>query len=248
MALLEICCGTLDSAITALCAGAHRLELCSALDEGGLTPSHGLLRAVGRLEGIQKHVLIRPRGGDFLYTAAELEVMVNDIAIAKDEGFDGIVVGALCADGSIDIEACRTLIQAAAGMSVTFHRAFDLCAHRAEALEQIVELGCQRILTSGGAPTAWEGRAVLAQLVEQAAGRIVIMPAAGVKASNAAEILLLTGAQEIHASARAPLASLMDFVQDGVAMGNPQRDEYVRYETSFDEVAQILACLSSLKS
>lgn len=243
MAILEVCCGSLESVITAQRAGAHRIELCSALDEGGVTPSYGLMHSVGRLDKIKKHVLIRPRGGDFHYDIEELQIMLADIRMAHAEGFDGVVVGALTTDGEVDLPACRALVAAAEGMSVTFHRAFDLCANRTQALEQIIELGFDRVLTSGGAPTAYEGRVELQRLVQLAAGRIVIMPGAGVKSTNAGLILETTGAQEIHASARAPRPSDMRFKHRGVSMGVSEHDEYLRYETSPASVMAILAAI-----
>lgn len=243
MAILEICCGTFESALTAQRAGAHRLELCSALDEGGLTPSYGLLQAVASLEGIRKHVLIRPRGGDFLYTEAEVQIMLRDIEEVKALGFDGVVLGALDADGKIEMSTCRRLMHAAHGMSVTFHRAFDLCATPSDALEQVVELGCDRLLTSGAASTAWEGREALKKWVQQAGERLSIMPGSGVSARNAADIVQFTGADELHASARSVCPSRMRFVHAGVSMGKEGRNEYVRQETSLAEVQALLEIL-----
>ena len=225
---LEICAGSYDSALAALKGGADRVELCSALGEGGLTPSLGLVRAVVALPGLRKHVLIRPRGGDFLYSEEELQIMVDDV-----------VLGALTADGNIDICAMKHLMQAAGDMDVTFHRAFDLCRNPDEALEQIIDLGCSRLLTSGQASSAAEGIDLLSHLVELSAGRIIIMPGCGVDVGNAVDIISATDAREIHASARDSFSSKMNFRHAGVSMGKAGNDEYVRLETSEGLVARL---------
>lgn len=244
MAILEICCGTLDSACAARQAGAQRIELCCALDEGGLTPSLGLMRAVAQWGDVTKHVLIRPRGGDFLYEESEVQIMLTDIAVAKAEGMDGVVVGALTSQGEVDRKVCERLLRAAEGMSVTFHRAFDLSASLPRALDVLVEMGFSRILSSGGAVTAEEGVGCLHSLVERAAGRIVVMPGCGVTVENVVQILRQTGAAEIHASARASRSSCMSFRRPAVAMGSRDRDEYERMETSSEKVAALLAKIS----
>lgn len=242
---LEICAGSYDSALAALRGGAQRIELCAALGEGGLTPSWGLMKAVMALPALRKHVLIRPRGGDFLYSEAEVRLMTEDILMAREAGADGIVVGALTADGDVDMRAMRLFMEVAGTMSVTFHRAFDLCRDPEEALERIVELGCSRLLTSGQAATAFAGIPLLKCLVEQASGRLSVMPGCGVSADNAAQILQATGAVEIHASARRPFTSGMNFRHDGVSMGRPSNDEYERWETSEEEVGKIISALDS---
>lgn len=261
MAKLEVCTGSLTSVLHAVEGGAYRIELCSGLSEGGLTPSVGLIQAALQVEGIQKNVLIRPRGGDFLYTESEVDIIVDDIFAARRAGVDGVVVGALCADGSIDEDACQRFIDAAKGeyvdfaegdldeayilppVSVTFHRAFDLCRDPFVALEKLVSLGFDRVLTSGQCATAEAGIETLRQLVEQAAGRIVIMPGCGVNTANAARIINETGASEIHASARAPWPSKMEFRHPGVSMGTPGTDEYATLETSAEMVRQIVAAI-----
>ncbi len=245
-ALLEICTGSYDGVLTAARCGAARVELCSGLDEGGLTPSAGLIRSVCALEGIRKHVLIRPRGGDFLYTPEELRIMETDIRMAHELGADGVVVGALTADGDVDEEAAERLVEAAGGMSVTFHRAFDLCADPFAALESIIRLGFHRLLTSGRAATAEKGIPLLRQLVEQAAGRISVMPGCGVGPGNAALILRETGAREIHASAREWMDSRMRYRLNDVTMGKNDSDEYSRLETSEEKVRGIVQSLAGL--
>lgn len=243
--LLEVCAGDIDSVIAAAQGGASRVELCSALGEGGMTPSIGFIRSALKVPGIRVHVLIRPRGGDFLYTPQEVDCMVDDIVAAREAGVHGVVIGALTPDGEVDMNACRKMMEAAAGISVTFHRAFDLCRDPFKALEDIISLGCDRILTSGQAQTALEGKENLAELVKQADGRIIILAGAGVSQSNAAEILNASGTGEIHASARTSVESGMKFRHSGVSMGTPGSDEYSRKTTSADIVKQIVSQINS---
>lgn len=244
---LEICAGSYESACAACEGGADRIELCSGLSEGGLTPSAGLVRAAVALPGMKKHVLIRPRGGDFLYAPSEVDIMEDDIRTVRELGADGVVVGALTADGDIDMPVLERLRRAAGTMSVTFHRAFDVCADAGKALEQLIAAGCDRVLTSGQARSASEGTGVLSRLVRQARGRIVVMPGCGVTPANAAEVLRSTGATEIHASARASFCSAMRFRNERAKMGQPDRDEYERMETSVQLVRELVSELDSLR-
>lgn len=239
MALLEICAGSVESAIAARDGGAHRIELCAALEIGGVTPSAGVITEARKVEGMTLNVIIRPRGGDFLYSEHEIACMEQDIRKCAELGVDGVVIGALTTEGDIDTATCKRLIAAADGMSITFHRAFDMCRNPKEALEQLISLGCHRVLTSGQAATAEAGIPLLKELVEQAAGRIIIMPGCGVNSSNAAAILQSTGACEIHASARKSVESGMVFRHSGVSMGSAGSDEYARKETDADEVRAI---------
>lgn len=239
--ILEVCAGDIDSVIAAAAGGASRVELCSALGEGGVTPSIGFIRSALKVPGIKVHVLIRPRGGDFLYTPEEVDCMVDDIVAAREAGVQGVVIGALTPEGDIDVDACRKMVAAAAGISVTFHRAFDLCRDPRKALEDIITLGCDRILTSGQAQTALEGKQKLAELVRQANGRIIILAGAGVSQHNAAEILSASGTNEIHASARASVPSKMEYRHCGVSMGTPGSDEYSRKVTSPEIVKEIVS-------
>jgi copper homeostasis protein len=244
--LLEICADSIGSAQAAWRGGADRLELCQGLDEGGVTPSYGYVKAAVQLPNIRKNVLIRPRGGDFIYTPAEAQVMIDDIRVMKQLGVDGVVIGALNTKGEIDLPLVEQMIAAADGMEVTFHRAFDMCVNPSEALEQLITMGCHRVLTSGCSATALAGVARLRDFVQQAQGRISIMPGCGVKSSNAAEILSLCGATEIHASARAGVESASEYRLAGVEMGAAGRDEYYRMETSADEVRGIKTAISAL--
>jgi len=241
MRTLEICTGSIESVIAAKEGGAQRVELCSALAEGGVTPSLGLLKAACKVEGIMKHVLIRPRGGDFLYTDEEVQIMIDDIIAARELGADGVVIGALTKEGDINYDVCKKLVEAAGNMSVTFHRAFDMVRDGDKALEDAISLGCKRILTSGLMPTAYEGREMLRHLVQKADGRIIIMPGSGVNSANANEILTFTGAKEIHASARSSRPSMMEYRNPTVTMGAKDADEYARKETDSEEVRRIVA-------
>lgn len=242
--LLEICAGDIASVTAAAAGGADRVELCSALSEGGVTPSAGFIAAACAVGGVRKHVLVRPRGGDFLYTEAEKAVMLADVARCRDAGADGVVVGALQPDGTVDLPFLCRLVEAAGGMSVTFHRAFDLCSDPMFALLVVAGAGCKRVLTSGQAATAEEGLPLLRSLVE--AGRkmgVSVMPGCGVTPENARRIVDATGAEEIHASARAAVASGMTFRRGGVGMGLPGTDEYSRKETSPAVVRAIVDAL-----
>ena len=243
-ALLEICAGSVESALAAARAGARRIELCAALEAGGVTPGAGMIRAVKeRLGATAVNVLVRPRGGDFLYTAAEKAAIMGDIRTAMECGADGIVVGALTRDGRIDVDFCRCMLAEAGGMDTTLHRAFDMCRDAEEALECAVSLGFKRILTSGQAATAELGTPLIAALVERAAGRISIMPGGGVNAGNARGIIAATGAREIHASAAVARPSLMEYRRAGVGMSAGPADEYSMRETSEGEARAIMAAL-----
>ncbi len=200
--LLEICASNFASALTAQRAGGHRIELCSGLEAGGLTPSAGLIRAAVATLTIPVHVLIRPREGDFCYSLEEVAVMCDDIRLCRDMGAAGVVVGALNERGELDRAAMEAMLHAAAGMDITCHRAFDSTPDAAAALEQLISWGFNRVLSSGQATTAYEGRFLLKQLVEQAAGRITVMPGAGISPKNIAEIRSVSGAQEFHATGR----------------------------------------------
>lgn len=202
MRKIEICCGSVEDVVAARTGGASRIELCSALDLGGVTPSAGLIVGAIREKGdMDVNVLIRPRQGDFLYTAYEISVMEADIAAAREAGADGVVIGALRADKTPDIAAIRRLIKAAEGMDITFHRAFDECADPFSALEQLADLGIPRLLTSGLAASAQEGLPLISRLVEQSAGRVSIMPGAGINPGNIKDIANESGATEFHSTA-----------------------------------------------
>ena len=244
--ILEVCAGDIASVVAATAGGAERVELCQALSSGGITPSVGFIKASRRISDIKIHVLIRPREGDFVYSDDEVCLMADDISIARSCGADGVVIGALLPDGRVDSDTCRRLVDAAGDMNVTFHRAFDLVRDPFEALEDVIALGCNRILTSGLAPDALAGCDMLARLHKAAAGRITILAGCGVTSSNAAEILRRSGCREIHASARRNVDSLMTFMRQGVAMGTPGVDEYIRKSTHIDEVRAIVESIKQI--
>ncbi|MGH7651740.1 MAG: copper homeostasis protein CutC [Gemmatimonadaceae bacterium] len=198
MTLVEAAVETIESACAAERAGAHRIELCAGLDDGGTTPDSGLIETVVASVGIPVFVLVRPRAGDFVYTATEVEAMCHDIAHAKALGIHGVVTGALTADGRIEVGQMRRLMEFAGGLPVTFHRAFDLVVDAHEALEQLVDLGIDRILTSGGAATALEGAENLGRLVEQSDGRIAIVAGGGIREQNVRDVINRSRVGEIH--------------------------------------------------
>lgn len=239
---LEVCANSVTSAIAAQEGGAARVELCENLAEGGTTPSYGQMILARKHLHIKLYVLIRPRRGDFLYTDLEYEVMQADIRNCIEAGCDGVVIGMLNADGTIDVERCTELVRLARqwGLGVTFHRAFDMCADQYVALEQIIEMGCERILTSGGKSTAMEGATVLNHLIEKAAGRISIMAGSGITESNVADLVHFTGATEVHSSARVNYPGKMQYQNDHILMGNSIADEYSIDVTSADRVKAIL--------
>jgi copper homeostasis protein len=206
-ALLEIAANSLASALAAQEGGADRIELCAALELGGLTPSSAQIALVRERVRLPLHVLMRPRAGDFVYSEAEIEVMAVDIEACARLGCDGVVLGALDCDGNVDRRGCRELIAAAGRLGVTFHRAIDVNRDPPRALEDIIALGCERVLTSGAQADALSGAGLIGDLVARAAGRIAVMAGAGIDAGNVARIRALSGAREFHASAGRVLAS-----------------------------------------
>lgn len=200
--IFELCAETLDACLAARDGGASRIELCSGLSEGGLTPSHALVRAAIEQSGLPVHVLVRPRGGDFLYSADELALMCDDIAHVKSLGAAGVVLGVLAADGTVDIAATRSLAELARPMQVTFHRAFDATPSLTAALEDVIATGCNRVLTSGGQRDVVAGSEALAELVRQASGRIDVAVGGGLRLQNAASLSRVTGATHFHGSLR----------------------------------------------
>lgn len=207
--ILEIAANSVASALAAEQGGADRVELCTALELGGLTPSHAQIALARDRLRIPLYVLIRPRAGDFLYDDLEWETMQRDIEACAALGCDGVVLGVLDAEGNVDTPRCRALIAAAGKLGVTFHRAFDMSRDPVRALEDIIALGCERVLTSGAQASAVEGAALIRELVVQAGGRLAVMPGAGITAQNIAALAAATGAREFHASAKRRLPSGM---------------------------------------
>lgn len=213
---LEVIAFSAESCKTAADAGAQRIELCDNPHEGGTTPSAGMIKIARSLVDIQLFPIIRPRGGDFLYSTDEFSIMQEDIRACKNLGCDGVVIGLLKRDGSIDVERTASLVELAYPMDVTFHRAFDRVNHFEKALEDVINCGCQRILTSGLHPTVSEGKEILKQLISQADGRITIMPGSGLRSSNLREIAEFTSAREFHSSARINRSSSMGYRNDNM--------------------------------
>jgi copper homeostasis protein len=230
--LVEACVESAESAVAAENGGAQRVELCANLVEGGTTPSDGtMIMARSRLS-IPIHVMIRPRGGDFYYTELEREIMFRDIEAAQRCGMNGVVLGVLTTEGDVDVPFLHRLVEASRPLGVTFHRAFDVCRDPEQALETLIELGVERILTSGQQADVASGMAMIAKINELAAGRIVIMPGGGIGPSNARTVVDESGAGEIHVHVARDFPSPMSFRNEAVFMGGEyQPNEYRRTET-----------------
>lgn len=207
--LLEIAANSVASALAAQDGGASRVELCCALELGGLTPSHATIALAREQLRIPLYVLIRPRAGDFCYNDMECETMRCDVEHCKALGCDGVVIGMLDVHGNVDVSRCKGLIAVAHDMGITFHRAFDCARDLGAALENLIALGCERVLTSGQSETALQGAPLIRQLIEQARSRIEVMPGAGITSSNIAEVAAATSAREFHASCKRRLRSGM---------------------------------------
>jgi len=244
----EVCVDSIAGIRAAREADAERVELCANLLEGGTTPSLGTILVARKLADIKLHVMIRPRGGDFLYDEDEIATMEADIASAKSAGVDGVVFGVLNRDGRVDRETTERLIARARPVSVTFHRAFDMTPEPLIALETLIELGVDRILTSGQEPTAYEGAERIAELFKAAVDRIIIMPGGGITARNVARVAAVTGASEIHFAARVPTASAMRFRRGDVYMGGELRPaEYDRLDTTTTAIAAVIAAATRVR-
>ncbi len=224
--LVEACANSLTSALAAQAGGAARVELCAALIEGGVTPSAAVIELARQQLNIRLHVLIRPRGGDFCYDDTEVAVMTRDIEFCRSVGVDGVVIGMLAPDGSVDVERTRALVAAARPMQVTFHRAFDMAADADRALDDVLALGVERLLTSGQRGSAFEGRGLIAELVRRAGARLIVMPGAGIHEGNVRELVEATGVREVHLSGQSKIASRMIYRNPHVFMGVPGLPEY----------------------
>jgi len=241
---IEICVDNIESAIIAQEAGADRVELCTNLSEGGTTPGYGTISAVRENISIGLNVIIRPRGGDFLYSDSEFEIMKRDIYQCGECGADGIVTGILRPDGSIDAERTAKLAELARPMSVTFHRAFDMCNDPDKGLEDIISAGADRLLTSGQKNKAADGTELIKKLIAQSDKRIKIMPGSGINISNIVQIARLTGAAEFHLTGRKTIDSEMIFRNSEILMGGSlDLSEYSRKIADYDMIRSIIVNL-----
>jgi copper homeostasis protein len=241
---VEVCVDSVASAVAAEHGGATRVELCSSLIEGGVTPSAGLIATTRAAISIPLHVMIRPRAGDFFYDADEFEAMRRDIALAQRLGANGIVFGMLNVDGSVDEARTRELAGLARPLAVTFHRAFDMTADLFRALENLRMIGIDRVLTSGGEQTALLGRQTIAKLVKQAQGKITIMAGSGIKADNAHQLVEETDIREIHVGLRTTIPSSMAHHNPRVSMGPTEGREYQRSVVLEADVRRLCAALT----
>ncbi|WP_263359685.1 copper homeostasis protein CutC [Acidicapsa ligni] len=243
---LEICVDSVESAIVAEKGGADRVELCSDLMEGGITPSSGLIHSVRSKIDIGVFVMIRPRGGDLYYSDSEYVVMIQDIADAKRLGADGVVLGLLTVDGHVDVLRTEKLVRLAAPMHVTFHRAIDMAVDLDQACEDIITTGAHRILTSGGKQTAPLGSQKIAKMVEAAQDRIGIMVGSGLRTNNILEVARATGAQQFHASLRKRVASPVTYHNHVLNMGSRMGEEFQRYIVLEEEVRALRQALDEV--
>lgn len=240
---VEVCAYSLESCLNAQQAGASRVELCGGLGEGGTTPSAGLIAAVREHSTLALYVMIRPRGGDFVYDESELDVMRRDIDVARNLGADGVVLGVLWPDGKVDITRTRELVEYARPMGVTFHRAFDLTPDALQALEDVIETGAERILTSGQKATAAQATTLLSQLARQAGRRIEIMAGGGVSADNA-RALAATGVPALHLTGKAFRPSQQTYFPEDISMAGEVPDERSVLYSDPERIAALLRVLS----
>jgi copper homeostasis protein len=242
--LVEVCADSVASAIAAERGGAARVELCSGLSEGGLTPSAGLIELTRAAVPIPVHVMIRPRGGDFYYDEDEFRTMQGDIALAKNLGANGIVAGVLDLNGNVDVKRMRALVDLARPLTVTFHRAFDMTADIFRALEDACAAGIDRVLTSGGERTAIEGQETIERLVKASAGRIVIMAGSGIKPENARGLIERTGVGEIHVGLRSMIPSSMLHRNPRITLGAVEGREYQHFGVLQADVARLCRAIA----
>jgi len=243
--VVEVCVDSVASATSAARGGARRVELCSSLIEGGITPSAGLIETTRAAVSLDLYVMIRPRGGDFLYDQDEFEAMRRDIATAKRLGANGVVLGILDVNGRIDVARTGELIADARPLSVTFHRAFDMTADMFRSLDDLCEAGADRVLTSGGEATSLQGQKTISQLIRQAMGRIIVMPGSGIKPENARSLVDQTGAKEIHVGLRSATPSPMLHRNPRISMGSLEGHEYQRLVVLKEQVRRLCNALKN---
>lgn len=241
--ILECCVDSVESAINAADGGASRLELCSNLIIGGTTPDVALVKEIRKHTDIRIHALIRPRFGDFCYSEYEMEIMKSQIRALKEAGVEGVVIGVLDEEGNLDVPKMKELLQEASGLSVTLHRAFDMCRDPFQALDEAIQLEINTILTSGQKQSAWEGRELLCQLIEKADGRIDIMAGAGINATVIEKLIPITKGTSYHMSGKITLDSPMKYRKADVSMGLPSLSEYEIWQTSEKSVRAAIEVL-----
>jgi copper homeostasis protein len=243
--VLEVCVDSVESAAAAESGGAHRVELCSSLFDGGVTPSAGLIATVRQRASIGVHVMIRPRGGDFCYSDDEFQIMQRDILMAKQLGADGVVLGILDLDGKVDVSRTKQLVDLAAPLRVTYHRAFDMSSDLFASLRDLQTMGVHCVLTSGGKQSASEGAEVLKRLVTASSGSIAIMAGCGIEDHNVSSLIERTGVREIHASLKSPIPSPMRYRNDKISMGAEKGREYQRFVVHQQKVQRLLQAASN---
>lgn len=247
--LIEVCASTMQSAINAQSGGAKRIELCDNLYQGGTTPGPGTLELAREMLTIGINVLIRPRGGDFLYSEIEFETIKRDILFCKKIGCDGVVIGFLNADGTINIRQTVEAIELARPMSITFHRAFDMTVEPFTALDQLIEMGIDRLLTAGQKNKAPDGAGLIAELVIRAGKNLIVMPGSGINENNIAWMQKTTGAKEFHLTGQKPVASLMQFRKEGIFLGGiPQIPEYEIAETDVERIRNVVEIIDQIET
>ncbi len=244
--VLEVCAYSVEGAIAAQSGGANRVELCDNLPEGGITPSTGAIELARDQLSIDLNIMIRPRGGDFCYSTIEFETMAKDIKVAKSLGVNGVVLGILMPNGTVDNRRTRILVDLAKPMSVTFHRAFDMTRNPLSAMEKIIGSGADRILTSGQENSAPEGAGKIKKLVDLAGRRIIIMPGSGINEQNILDVVSETGANEFHMSAKKRIDGIMEYRKSGISMGEKEEDEYYRWITDSEQVRKVVHILSGM--
>lgn len=244
--ILEVCADSVQSAIAAQEGGADRIELCSGLVIGGLSPSPALFKQIRKYTDLKIRTLLRPRFGDFCYDDYEFQTLKEEVEMFRELGADGVVIGMLNPDGTLDMERMEVLVNAAGDIGITLHRAFDVCRDPYEALEQCASLGIDTILTSGQKSSAWEGRGLLAELAEQAAGRVEILAGAGVNPGVIEKLAGCTAVRAFHMSGKKVMDSRMEFRREGVPMGIPGFSEFEIWQTDREQVRRAVQVLQSL--
>lgn len=240
---VEVCVDNLQSLETAIDAGADRIELCSSLLLGGITPTYGLTTISVNAQ-IPIYAMVRPRSGDFLFSNNEIAMMCDEIQFFRDVGVEGVVIGALTQNAEINVQTVRKWVNSAGNMGITFHRAFDLVADPIKSMETLIDLGCQRILTSGGCATAFEGISRIKELVSKANNRISIMPGCGVNNTNVKHIIESTGATEIHLSGKKSVPSLMKRSKHSATMGSNSENDNFLEVTDFHIIKDVVTQLN----